>query len=67
MPFNHIADPAQLKLLRDALDQHCSEVGVDASDAPFREAIAGRIIYLFQTGVGTVEELKQALRSDHRL
>ncbi len=64
MPSSITANPAQLALLRAALNDHCTEFGIDASQATMRGTIAGRIFSLFENGVNSLEELKLMLKED---
>ena len=64
MPFNGTANPEQVALLRSALNEYCTEIGVDTAEILVRDKSARRVLYLFQNGVSSLEELKQALRSD---
>ncbi len=64
MPLPVSANPAQLALLRTALNEHCTEFGIDANQATMRDTIAGRIFSLFESGVSTLEELILMLKKD---
>ncbi len=64
MIFQGTANPAQLALLRKALNEHCAEVGIHTSDSTNRDMIAGRIFCLFESGVNSLEVLKRALKAD---
>ena len=64
MPLNGSANPEQLALLRNALNECCTEIGVDTAEILVRDKSARRALYFFQSGVSSVDELKQALRSD---
>ncbi len=64
MSFKGTANPEQLALLRTALSEHCTEFGIDASNATLRDSIAERMFFLFQSGANSLEELKLALRGD---
>ena len=61
------ADPAQLALLRTALNEHCTEFSIEANQTSLRSSIAGRILCLFENGVGSLEEMKLVLKEDRCL
>lgn len=54
------ADPTQLAVLKQIFDDHCSTAGITAGH-PDYEALAIRIMSLFESGVQTAEGLKAAL------
>ena len=60
MPFEGIANPEQLAVLTRVLDDHCRNIGL-AEDHPEREALAHRVMALFNNGILDIEDLKQAL------
>lgn len=64
MIFQGTASPSELALLRTALNEHCTEFGIDANQATMRDTIAGRIFSLFENGVSSLEELKLMLKED---
>lgn len=66
MPFQGIADPEDLKMLSQILGEHCRDIGIKG-DTVVSEALAVRIVYLFQHGVCGANELKTALRFDREL
>lgn len=54
-----IANPAQLHILSQALEQHCVEQNITGSDE--REAVASLILTLFSRGLGTLGEIETEL------
>ncbi len=64
MPSQITANPAQLALMRTALNEHCAEFGIDASQATMRGTVAGRVFSLFENGVNSLEELKLMLKEN---
>lgn len=67
MIFQGTATPSELALLRTALNEHCTEIGIDLNQSSMRDTIAGRIFSLFENGVNSLEELKLMLKEDQRL
>jgi hypothetical protein len=59
MQFNGIAEPEQLGVLRQALDQYCLEHDITRDDD--RDHIASLIIRLFGRGLTSVDEILPAL------
>ena len=64
MTFQGTANPSELALLRTALNEHCTEFGIDTSNAAMRDTIASRIYSLFENGVDSLEVLKLMLKED---
>ena len=63
MPEPDIVTPTELSLLRQILDDHCQEVGID-ENSPIRDAVAARIMTLYSNGICDLEEIKDALRKN---
>jgi hypothetical protein len=59
MPFTGIANPDQLRILDQLLDEHCIERGI--TDPLERESAAGLIMSLFSSGATDLDALKTAL------
>lgn len=57
------ANPVELAMMRRALDDHCLEFGIEG-ESLVRESLASRILFLFASGISTLDELKNALRQD---
>ncbi|MER8477453.1 hypothetical protein NKG95_28300 [Mesorhizobium sp. M1423] len=64
MSMHGAATPAELSVLRKALDDCCRELGV-ADDSPVRERLAARIMSLFNEGALSAD-LKEALAADRQ-
>ena len=60
MPFSGVADPDQLRILRDALVAHCREAGIKPGTPAHHDA-AWLVITLFSSGMSTAEDLRSAL------
>ena len=60
MSFIGYADPAQLKLLSQALSEYCRANGIRKKTPSYNKA-AEFVVFLFQSGVSSVEELSRAL------
>ena len=60
MSFIGYADPAQLKLLSQALSEYCRANGIEENTASYDEA-AELVVLLFQSGISSVEALSRAL------
>jgi hypothetical protein len=60
LPFEGIANPEQLAVLTKMLDDHCRNIGL-AEGHPEREALAHRVMALFNNGILDIEDLTQAL------
>jgi hypothetical protein len=60
MSFNCIAEPEQLTILAKVLDDYCLEHGI--TDASGREQIGRVVMWLFNCGASSAEELKAGLR-----
>ena len=58
-----VANPIELSVLRQILDDHCREVGAE-EDSPLREVFAARIMALFLSGTHGLQQIKEALRKD---
>ena len=58
-----IVTATELSVLRQVLDDHCQEVGID-ENSPVRDAVAARIMTLYRNGICHVEHIKDALRKD---
>lgn len=58
-----IMTATELSLLRQVLDDHCQEAGID-ENSPAREAIAAHIMTLYVNGICDLEQIKDALRKD---
>ena len=54
-----IANPAQLRILSQALEQHCAARHITESGE--REAVASFIATLFSRGIGALEDIEAAL------
>jgi hypothetical protein len=65
MPFRGAASPEQLAVLTSVLDDHCRKIGL-TEDHPEREALAHRVMALFNNGVLDLDDLKQALAAGRR-
>jgi hypothetical protein len=63
MSIGGTADPQQLAILTRVLDERCKEIGLTKDD-PEREALAYRVMTLFQQGVLSVDDLKRALSEE---
>ena len=63
MPFNGIANSAQLTILTKALNDHC--LAFHISDESDRDMIARLVMSLFSSGVTSAEELKAGLSGRH--
>jgi hypothetical protein len=59
MPFTGIADPEQLAMLRQALEEYCRARGI--TDQQGRDKAALLVMSIFRSGSSTLEELKAAL------
>lgn len=66
MTFRGTADPTQLATMKQALEEHCLEFGI-AIDSPLKVDLAGRILFLFQSGVTSLPALQDMLRQDRRM
>lgn len=59
MPFTGIADPEQLSIIRQALDEYCLTCGI--SDEQGRDDAAWLVMLLFSNGANSLEELRAGL------
>ncbi len=66
MSFGNIANPEQLALLRQALAEHCTELGIDPRDKATRETIAVCLLLLFYHGATTLDALRRTPQVDWR-
>ncbi|MBC7282976.1 hypothetical protein [Hoeflea sp.] len=64
MIFQGTANSSELALLRTALNEHCTESGINISNDAMRAVVASRIFSLFENGVDSLEELKLMLKED---
>jgi hypothetical protein len=60
MVFRGVAEPEQLAMLREVVDDHCREAGIDPASEE-RDEIARLVMSLFNNGASTAAELKAAL------
>ena len=60
MSLHGTACPEDLALLTKALDDRCRELGLANGD-PGREQLGRRVMYLFETGTLSADDLKRAL------
>lgn len=60
MPFKGYADTAEIVLLRQMLDEHCLDAGIEEDEHASEEA-AHQIWELFTAGFYDLEKLKQFL------
>ncbi|UVK57563.1 hypothetical protein DBIPINDM_008164 (plasmid) [Mesorhizobium sp. AR02] len=64
MPFTGIAEPEQLCMLCQALDEYCRTYGI--SDEQSREHAAWLVMSAFTNGANSLEELRAALETEER-
>jgi len=60
-----VANPSELAILTEVLDDYCRDAGISASD-PTREEVARHLLDLFNRGIGGRSDLMEALRSSPR-
>lgn len=60
MPFETIADPEQVGMMRSALDRYCSANGIEIG-TPEHAAVAQRIIFLVSTGIGEPGQIDEQI------
>ena len=61
-----IKDPIHLAMLRQVLDDHCSEFGL-ATGGIVGDNLRRRISYLFKHGISRADKLLVALRADRSM
>lgn len=61
-----VADTAQIAVMRQALNDHCHEFGIDGKSA-VRKDIALRILLFYSFGIAELNPLKVALRADRNM
>jgi hypothetical protein len=61
-----IVTTTELAVLRQVLDDHCREAGIDENSA-LREAVAARIMSLYRNGICDIEQIKDTLRKDQAM
>ncbi len=61
MPFRGTANPTELAVMKQALEEHCNVSDV-ATDSVTRDDLAHQIVLLFQSGVSSLAGLKEHLR-----
>lgn len=64
MPFAGIAEPEQLSMLRQALEEYCLTHGI--SDEQGRDDAAWLVMSAFANGANSLEELWAALETEER-
>ncbi|SFK81372.1 hypothetical protein SAMN04488498_113110 [Mesorhizobium albiziae] len=64
MRINGSASPEQLAILHQIFNERCRAAGIGPGQ-PDHETLALRIMSLFESGVQTAEELKDALDARH--
>lgn len=60
MRFNGSASPDQLSVLHQIFEERCRVAGIEVSH-PDHEALALRIMHLFESGIQSVEEIVASL------
>jgi len=61
-----VANPTELAVLAQVLDEYCLEAGIPATGIA-REEAARHVLDLFNQGIGDRDRLIEALRSSHRI
>jgi hypothetical protein len=60
------ANSIELSVLRQVLDDHCREIGIEENSS-IRNHLATRIMTLFMSGIHGLEQMKEALQKDRAM